>query len=170
MATAKNAARNLLCFFCFTVIHSFRLTVFDPLAWSDLPPRHLLLCVYSIAYHPHYTPPPPLICKSSAKNRIYSQNASGFFGDLAVFTAAPSVPDGQVPFCKKSPSVFSDRGAFPHFPSIERGTFLLTEQRPQPSAHPRGRCSPTSRPGPRGPCGRRRPACGRWACAGQDHG
>ena len=115
-------------------------------------------------------PPPPPICKSSAKNRIYSQNASGFFGDLAVFTAAPSVPDGQVPFCKKSPSVFSDRGAFPHFPSIERGTFLLTEQRPQPSAHPRGRCSPTSRPGPRGPCGRRRPACGRWACAGQDHG
>ena len=54
MATAKNAARNLLCFFCFTVIHSFRLTVFDPLAWSDLPPRQLLLCVYSIAYHPHY--------------------------------------------------------------------------------------------------------------------
>ena len=40
----------------------------------------------------------------------------------------------------------------------------------RPSGRPRGRCSPTSRPGPRGPCGRRRPAGGRWACAGQGRG
>ena len=46
----------------------------------------------------------------------------------------------------------------------------LTKQQQQPSAHPRGRCSPTSRPDPRGPCGRMQPACGRWACAGRVRG
>ena len=58
-------------------------------------------------------------------------------------------------------------------PALPKGELFMSEltgQPRQPSVLPRGRCSPTSRPGPRGPCGRRRPACGRWACAGRDHG
>ena len=47
---------------------------------------------------------------------------------------------------------------------------VLTGQPQQPSAHPRGRCFPTSRPDPRGPYGRRRPACGKWACADRGRG
>ena len=42
---------------------------------------------------------------------------------------------------------------------------------PEPPSAPRcGRCSPSGRPDPPGPCGRRRPACGRWACAGRAPG
>ena len=48
--------------------------------------------------------------------------------------------------------------------------FGLTVPRRQPSAPLRGRCSPTSHPDPRGPCGRKQPACGRWACADRDRG
>ena len=48
--------------------------------------------------------------------------------------------------------------------------FGLTVPRRQPSAPPRGRCSPTSHPDPRGPCGRKQPACGRWACADRGRG
>ena len=57
---------------------------------------------------------------------------------------------------------------------VMHSTFLrifgLTVPRRQPSAPPRGRCSPTSHPDPRGPCGRKQPACGRWACADRDRG
>jgi hypothetical protein len=47
---------------------------------------------------------------------------------------------------------------------------LFVTARPLLSVHPRGWSFPTSRRDPRGPCGRRRPAGGRWACAGRDRG
>ena len=73
---------------------------------------------------------------------------------------------------KKPPCLFRQRdfSSLTFYPEGKRFCVPLTGQRPQPSGHPRGRCSPTSRPDPRGPCGRRQPACGRWACAGRVRG
>ena len=50
---------------------------------------------------------------------------------------------------------------------VLRGGFYLTVDsvtEGQPSGRPPGRSSPRTRPDPRGPCGRRPPAGGRWAC------
>ena len=65
----------------------------------------------------------------------------------------------------KIPRAYAARGAG----KILLPAYTVTPPR-RPSGRPRGRCSPTSRQGPRGPCGRRRPAGGRWACAGPARG
>jgi len=78
----------------------------------------------------------------------------------------------QLSFIQKVPLLCSSRGTS-SLTFYQKGNAFsaeLTGQRQQPSARPRGRCSPTSRPDPRGPCGRKQRACGRWAYAGQGHG
>ena len=54
----------------------------------------------------------------------------------------------------------------PVFSPACKGKMALRLTAPElPSAHPRGRSSPRPRPDPRAPCGRKPPACGKWACA-----
>ena len=54
----------------------------------------------------------------------------------------------------------------PVFSPACKGKMSLRLTAPElPSAHPRGRSSPRPRPDPRAPCGRKPPACGKWACA-----
>ena len=54
------------------------------------------------------------------------------------------------------------------FPSFPKPGALTPSRRP--SGPPPGRSSPRPRPGPPGPCGRMRPACGKWACGGPGPG
>ncbi len=59
----------------------------------------------------------------------------------------------------------------PAFSSACKGKILAAFTAPGPPlGRPPGRSFPRPRPGPPGPCGRRPPACGRWAFAGPDRG
>ena len=74
------------------------------------------------------------------------------------------------PFRKSGRSHFFENKR-PDNPSGRLGRWPIFVISPgRPSEPPPGRSSPRTRPGPPGPCGRRPPACGRWACAGPDPG
>ena len=135
---------------------------------------HFAFCAISICYTKRFSAPCTSVLLFSKRDCVFSTKRQPFSFAVAkihrFFEKSITFPCRHIPPplpaapCKKAPLPVG-RGAF-FF--IYR--FFFTEQPRQPSEHPRGRCSPTSRQGLRGPCDRRQPACGRWACAGRGHG
>ena len=120
------------------------------------------------AYMPPGHLPPPQTSRSGQDRSLRAGVNGRFVGrglDPAVAVPAAAGLNHTPPPQTKIPRAYAARGTG----KILLPAYTVTPPR-RPSGRPRGRCSPTSRQGPRGPCGRRRPAGGRWACAGQGRG
>ena len=120
------------------------------------------------AYMPPGNLPPPPTSRSGQDRSLRTARSPSPVGrglDPAVAVPAAAGLNHTPPPQTKIPRAYAARGTG----KILLPAYSVTPPR-RPSGRPRGRCSPTSRQGPRGPCGRRRPAGGRWACAGQGRG
>ena len=85
----------------------------------------------------------------------------------------PVLPAGFQKFCALHSSyakIGQALSVIDKFLSPDFLQLVLTRLPQQPSGPRPGRCFPSGHPDPPGPCGHRRPACGKWACGDPDPG